>query len=130
MMKETNDIEELETVSNKLLKICECPTIATNSWVGALFKHSEMIVLKGNRYSNTEDKIDPDGIYSNYIEEAIRTLKKISLVLPPLPLPVLHTIKDPILIKEEMLMNLRKDERLLSKTSKESKDTHGIIIFP
>jgi len=123
MLKDQGDIEELETVSIKLQKVCALPSVCTNSWVNALFKHSEMIVLKGNKYSNTEDKIDPDGIYSTYIEEAIKTLKRISLVLPPLPMPILHTIKDPILIKEEILNNLRKDERQLTKENiKETQD--------
>ena len=67
--------------------------------------------MKGNRFSDEEDRHDPEGIYSNYIEEAIRTLKKIGRILPPLPLPQLHTIEDKIIIKEEILNNLKKDEK-------------------
>lgn len=47
-------------------------TVPTNAWVESLFKHSEMLVIKGR------------------IEEAIKTLKKVCLILPPLPMPRLN----------------------------------------
>ena len=47
-------------------------SVPTNSWVKSLFKHSEMLVIIGR------------------IDEAIKTLKKVCLILPPLPMPRLN----------------------------------------
>lgn len=70
LMKEINNLKELEDVSNKIQVVCNtnimkrsgadkqsCSTVPTNSWVEGIFKHSEMLVIKGQ------------------IEQAIRTLK-------------------------------------------------------
>jgi hypothetical protein len=59
IMKEINNIIELEEVSIKLQAVCSSTHVPTGSWVEALFRHSEMQVIKGN------------------IEEAIKTLKRI-----------------------------------------------------
>lgn len=117
IVKQKGDIDELELISNQLEKVWNHNSVPINSWVNALFKHSEMMVLKGNKYSNSEDRLDPNGVYSNYIEEAIRALKKVSSALPPLPLPSLFTIEEGIKIKDEHLENLNLDERKLSKES-------------
>jgi len=123
IIKEKGDIDKLEVISNKLEKVCSSNNVPINSWVNSLFKRSEMMVLKGNKYTNPQDRFDPNGVYSNFIEEAIRALKKISASLPPLPLPALLTIEDPIKIKEDLLDNLNLDERKLSKESEtKSKD--------
>ena len=69
LLKELGNINELEKISNLLIKVWSKTSIPTNSWVESLFKHSETLVIKGK------------------IEEAIRTLKKIWYILPPLPIP-------------------------------------------
>lgn len=72
LLKESGSILELEDISYKLQEVCMSTTVPTNSWVESLFKHSEMLVIKGR------------------IEEAIKTLKKVCLILPPLPMPRLN----------------------------------------
>lgn len=57
LLKELGNLNELERISNLLLKVCSNISVSTNSWVESLFKHSETLVIKGK------------------IEEAIRTLK-------------------------------------------------------
>lgn len=62
LMKELGNYKELEDVSNRLQIVCNSTQVSTNSWVEALFKHSEMLVIRGK------------------IEEAIRTCKDQVLV--------------------------------------------------
>jgi len=54
LMKELNNIQELENISNKLQSVCTSTNVSTNAWVNALFKHSEMLVrnlnLTNHRY--------------------------------------------------------------------------------
>jgi len=54
LMKELNNIQELENISNKLQSVCTSTNVSTNSWVNSLFKHSEMLVrnlyLTNHRY--------------------------------------------------------------------------------
>lgn len=90
LMKEQGNIKELEDISIKLQGVCNNTSVPTNSWVEALFKHSEMLVIKGN------------------IEEALKTLKRICFILPPMPLPRLNYIDKSIKIKDEILENIRK----------------------
>jgi hypothetical protein len=48
LMKEVNNIRELEEVSIRLQGVCSSTHIPTSSWVEGLFKHSEMLILKGD----------------------------------------------------------------------------------
>ncbi|CAI2360996.1 unnamed protein product [Moneuplotes crassus] len=122
IIKEKGDMNELEFVSETLQKVCNGNSVSINSWVNALFKHSEMLIMKGNKYSSPEDRADPNGLFSHYIEESIKVLKKIGEALPPLPLPSLLTIEDPIRIKKEMLNDLNSDERKVKKPSHDCPD--------
>jgi hypothetical protein len=56
LMKEINNVKELEDVSLKIQTVCNTK-VPTNSWVEGIFKLSEMLVIKGE------------------VEKAIRTLK-------------------------------------------------------
>jgi len=89
LMKELGNMKELEEISNKILAVCSNNNVPTCSWVEGLFKHSEMLVQKGD------------------IEEALRTLKKICFILPPMPLPRLNYIDKSLKIKDEVLENLQ-----------------------
>ena len=75
IIKEKGDMNELEFVSETLQKVCNGNSVPINSWVNALFKHSEMIIMKGNKYSSPEDRAEANGLFSHYIEEAIKVLK-------------------------------------------------------
>ena len=72
ILKETGDVQKLEELSYKMQEVWMSTSVPTNSWVKSLFKHSEMLVIIGR------------------IDEAIKTLKKVCLILPPLPMPRLN----------------------------------------
>lgn len=101
LMKELGNQRELEEISVKLQAVCNNSSVPTNAWVNALFKHSEMLVMKDN------------------IEEAIKTLKRICFILPPMPLPRLNYIDKSIKIKDEILDNIRNALQLPEEADQE-----------
>ena len=74
VLNELDNPKKLEEVSNKIQQICQNPSVPTNTWVEGIFKHSKMLVKL------------------NKIEEALKTLKSICFILPPMPLPKLNYI--------------------------------------
>jgi len=89
LMKQLGNNKELEEVSFQLQQVCNNTNVSTSSWVESLFKHSEMLVITGK------------------FDEAIKTLKKICFILPPVPLPRLNYMDKNIRIKDEIIAAIK-----------------------
>ena len=88
VLNELDNPKRLEEVSKKIQKICQNPSVPTNTWDEGIFKHSKMRVKFGQ------------------IEKALITLKKICFILPPMSLPKLNYIDCFVKFKKNDIIEL------------------------